>query len=214
MIYLLSPTAREGTLHLPMIQFETIGNSIDFTQSDTLLFTSKQAVKSVEMIDPNWKLLPSVAIGSETKKEIEKYGGEVIHASQSFYGESLVQDIAKRFAEKRFLYLRPEKVSSDLKEMLSEKGIIISEQVIYQTRCIPYTAKDRPVKSACVIFTSPSTIRCFLKNFSWDESYTAIVIGEKTVKHLPTNAKYVVAAEPTIDSCIQKAKVLELKPSA
>jgi len=44
-----------------------------------------------------------------------------------------------------------------------------------------------------------------LKNFTWDESYTAVVIGEATKEHLPENARYEVADTALIDSCIAKA---------
>jgi len=70
-IYLLSPTPREGTLPLPMITFENTANHIDFTECDTVMFTSKQAVVSANDIDENWKNYPCVAIGPATKKQIE-----------------------------------------------------------------------------------------------------------------------------------------------
>ncbi|MFT7878770.1 MAG: hypothetical protein ABXS91_00095 [Sulfurimonas sp.] len=41
------------------------------------LFTSKQAVKNAEAIDPEWQTFPAVAIGSATRKEIERLGGKV-----------------------------------------------------------------------------------------------------------------------------------------
>jgi len=66
--------------------------------------------------------------------------------------------------------------------------------------------EEKPLKNAIIIFTSPSTIHCFLKNFEWDESYTAVVIGKATKVHLPVDAEYVVADEPLINACIVKAK--------
>jgi len=91
---------------------------------------------------------------------------------------------------------------------LEKAGIELQEQIIYETGCIEYTEEEKPVKNAIIIFTSPSTIHCFLKNFKWDESYTAVVIGRATKVHLPGNAEYVVAGEPLISACIEKAKSL------
>jgi len=91
---------------------------------------------------------------------------------------------------------------------LKKAGIDLQEQVIYETGCITYEKREKPVENAIIIFTSPSTIHCFLKNFSWDESYTAVVIGKSTKVHLPEYADYVVADEPLISSCIEKAKSL------
>jgi len=205
-IYLLSPTPKKDTIALPMISFSVTTEYIDFSQSDTLMFTSKQAVVTADKIDPSWKNYPCIAIGPATKKQIEDLGGEVIYYPRSFYGETLSQDIAEFFRDKKLLYLRPKEISFDSKDFLKKEGIILQEQIIYETSCIKYTLEEKPSKDSIIIFTSPSTIHCFLKNFDWDESYTAVVIGKATKVHLPKNAKYLVADEPLISSCIEKAK--------
>ena len=208
-IYLLSPTPREDTIALPMIRFTTAADHIDFGSCDTLMFTSKQAVVTADTIDRNWKKYPCIAIGAATKKQIETLGGTVIYHPDSYYGETLSQDIITRFSEKKILYLRPREVSFDSKTFLQKAGIDLQEQIIYETGCIPYGQEERPVKNAIIIFTSPSTIHCFLQNFKWDGSYTAVVIGNATKVHLPENAEYAVAEEPLISSCIEKAKFLQ-----
>lgn len=210
MIYLLSPSSKEGTIHLPMIRFSLLPSTIDFSRCDTLMFTSKQAVKSAEALNPEWKKYPCLAIGSATAKEIESLGGKVDYQSKSFYGETLSQDIIAQFHDKKILYLRPKEVSFDSKNFLAKAGIELQEQIIYETSCISYEKKEKPSKNAIIIFTSPSTIHCFLKNFEWDESYTAIVIGEATKVHLPTHAHYEVADRPLIDDCITKASQILL----
>ena len=207
-IYLLSPTAREGTIPLPMIRFETVAERIDFSSCDTLMFTSKQAVVTADSIDKRWKAFPCIAIGPATKKQIEALGGEVVYFPKEFYGESLSRDIADFFKERKLLYLRPKEVSFDSKGYLAKVGITLEEQIIYETGCHYYPAEEKPEKGAVIIFTSPSTIHCFLKNFSWDESYTAVVIGRATRVHLPENAACVVADEPLISSCITKAQTI------
>jgi uroporphyrinogen-III synthase len=207
-IYLLSPTPKAGTIPLPMIDFAITAKTIDFSQSDTLLFTSKQAVVTADRIDPSWKNYPCIAIGAATKKQIEELGGEVIYHPESFYGEVLNRDIAQFFRDRKLLYLRPKEVSFDSKGFLEKEGMELQEQIIYETSCLKYIPDEKPSKNAIIIFTSPSTIHCFFKNFEWDESYTAVVIGKATKVHLPKNAKYVVADEPLISACINKAKEL------
>jgi uroporphyrinogen-III synthase len=205
MIYLLSPLKKDKTISLPMISFKTVSKQIDFLGIDTLMFTSKQAVVTANTIDKKWKEYPSIAIGGATKKQIEKLGGEVIYYPKHFYGESLAIDIKESFSDKKLLYLRPQKVSFDSKQFLQQAGIELKEQIIYETSCQSYKQRDKPLKGAIIIFTSPSTIRCFFKNFSWDNSYKAILIGNATKKHLPNGCQFVVADEPLIDSCIKKA---------
>ncbi|MGB5506620.1 MAG: uroporphyrinogen-III synthase [Sulfurovum sp.] len=210
LIYLLSPLPQEGTIHLPMIDFRLLPVTIDFSKCDVLMFTSKQAVKSAEALTTEWKKYPCLAIGSATAKEIESLGGEVIYQPESFYAETLNQDIITLFKDKHILYLRPKEVSFDSKNFLAKAGIVLQEQIIYETSCIGYEEKEKPNKGAIIIFTSPSTIHCFLKNFEWDESYTAVVIGEATSKHLPLDAHFEVADEPLISACVIKAKQLLL----
>lgn len=208
MIYLLSPIPQKETIHLPMIRFTSLKVQIDLSHIDLLMFTSKQAVKSAEEINPKWKEIPCLAIGSATAKQIETLGGQVLYQPEVFYGKSLSEDIVSKFHDKHILYLRPKKVSFDAKPFLEKSGIKIKEQIIYETLCIAYEVSQKPLKNATIIFTSPSTIACFLRNFEWDEGYTAIVIGNATKEHLPENARCVVADRPTIDACIQKAKEL------
>ena len=151
-IYLLSPTPKEGTIALPMINFTVIAKSIDFSYSDTLMFTSKQAVVTADKIDSSWKNYPCVAIGPATKKQIEDLGGKVIYYPKSFYGETLSQDIAQFFRDKKILYLRPQEISFDSKGFLEKEGIILQEQIIYETSCLQYTSEEKPSKNAIIIF--------------------------------------------------------------
>ena len=102
--------------------------------------------------------------------------------------------------------MRPKEISFDSKAFLKKKGITLEEQIIYETSCITYAQVKKPSEGAVIIFTSPSTIHCFLKHFIWEESYTAVVIGKATKVHLPQNANFVVADEPSIDACVKKAE--------
>ena len=54
LIYLLSPLQREGTSSLPMISFMLVESKIDLSSINLLLFTSKQAVVSMNEINHEW----------------------------------------------------------------------------------------------------------------------------------------------------------------
>ena len=208
-IYLTSPVPREGTIPLPMIDFRLTASVLDYQGCDTLMFTSKQAVESAETIDPEWKRLPTIAIGAATARKIETLGGRVLYHPASFYGKELAADVLERFRDRRVLYLRPRTVSFDSRDFLARAGYTLHEQVIYETFCREHSAEEKPQPGAIVIFTSPSTIHCFLGRFGWESSYTAVVIGRATLEHLPEGADYVVADRPLIDACIQAAKKIE-----
>jgi len=209
MIYLLSPLKKEGTFSLPMISFMLVSDILDFSNCDTLMFTSKQAVVSANNIDKKWKDYPCIAIGGATKSKIEELGGQVIYHPKEFYGEALATEIVKNFSDKKLLYLRPKEISFDSKAYLEKSGIVLEEQIIYKTSCEEYAKTQQPQKNAVIIFTSPSTIQCFFKNFNWDKSYVAVLIGNATKKHLPKECNFVIANEPLIASCIEKAKEIE-----
>jgi uroporphyrinogen-III synthase len=208
LIYLLSPLKKEGTLPLPTISFSLTADFLNLSSCDTLMFTSKQAVVSANAIDKNWKNYPCIAIGLATKSKIEALGGRVMYAPKEFYGEVLAKDILKNFSDKKLLYLRPKVVSFDSKAYLEKNKIALEEQVIYETSCVEYAKNQRPKENAIIIFTSPSTIKCFFENFEWHKSYTAILIGHATKQHLPSYCEFVVVDEPLIDSCVEKAKKL------
>ena len=206
MIYLLSPLQKEGCIHLPMIEFSLNKEELVLDTYDLLMFTSKQAVKSAELLNKKWKEIPCLAIGASTAEEIERLGGTVMYQPESFYGKSLSKDIIEKFSDKKILYLRPKVVSFDSKNFLAQAGIDLQEKIIYKTTCIKYSKEETPEQNAILIFTSPSTIHCFLENFTWDASYTAVLIGEATKEHLPEDTQYEIADIPQIDACIAKAK--------
>ncbi len=205
-IYLTSPVAKHDTLSLPMIDFRLTAEIIDYQNCDTLMFTSKQAVVSADAIDPEWKKIPTIAIGKATAGQIEALGGRVLYHPKSFYGQALASDVLKQFRDHRVLYLRPQTVSFDSQGFLARAGYELAEQVIYETFCREHLAGYKPVEGAIIIFTSPSTIHCFLERFGWEESYTAVVIGRATLEHLPDGADYAVASTPLIEACIARAR--------
>ncbi len=215
-IYLTSPKKvdNKDIIHLPMIKFNLIASKLSLDDIDVLIFTSKQAVKFADTIDKRWKDYPSIAVGEATKEMIEKMGGKVLFFPKNYYSKELSKEIIEKLSDKKLLYIRPKVVNFDTKGYLSSHGIFIKEDIIYETSCINYDSSKKPKKDSIIIFTSPSTIRCFLNNFGWDSSYIAIVIGESTREHLPLNVKYYVASKPTISSTIKKAFwVLESKKS-
>jgi len=204
-IYLLSPTPRDDTISMPMITFDIVSDTLELENIDILMFTSKQAVVTANEIDTRWQTIPSIAIGSATKKQIELLGGIVLATPKSYYGKELSREILEHFRDKNILYLRPDEISFDSESFLRSQGVSIREQIIYHTSCISYDITKAPNANSIIIFTSPSTIKCFLENFPWLPSYTAIVIGKSTLEHLPLDTNYLISDKPTIDACVEKA---------
>jgi uroporphyrinogen-III synthase len=205
-IYLCSPKKFEGVISLPMITFQMIAQSLDLEEFDTLLFSSKQAVFFTDKLNPKWKEKFIIAVGPATKEKALELGATNIYYPKEFYGEKLAQDIIEKFKNKKILYPRPNVISFDHKSFLEQYNIAIEEKIIYKTTCKEYqNTKLKP--NSIIIFTSPSTIQCFFKNFKWDKSFQAIVIGKTTLKNIPKEVEKVfIAKEPTIKACVEKAK--------
>ena len=206
-IYLCSPKRVEGTTPLPMITFRRTLDDIDLSSYDTLLFTSKQALFFIDEISNNWQSKQILAVGAQTAKTAKELGAQNIYYPKEFYGSILAEDIVKHFAKAKILYVRPKVVSFDSKKFLEKHKIDISEIILYETNCLFYKEKELD-DNAIIVFTSPSTIECFFKNFHWKESYKAVVIGKSTLTKLPKNINATVAKEPTIASCIKTAQNL------
>ena len=205
-IYILSEKKFKGAQNLPCIIINHIKKDIDLTSYEALIFTSKNGVKAIDSINKSWKDFPSYSIGTGTSKTIKELGGRVVYEAKSSYGNDFAREIKKRLAGKKVLFLRAKKVTSRLNKILRENGVILDEEIVYETICNDCKNLQTPPNGSCIIFSSPSTIECFFKCFSWDNSYNAVVIGEVTLKALPKNIPYILSDEPNIPSCITKCK--------
>jgi uroporphyrinogen-III synthase len=210
-VYLLSPTARPGVVHLPMIQFTLLPQTIDFSKYDGLILTSKQGVIALDEVSGGaWKSLPAAAIGKQTAAEIEKRGGRVLYTATKAYGDVLARELAERFDGMRWLYARPKVVVSKIAADLQKAGIRVDEVVVYETSCVRYDAADRPVEGAVIVFTAPSVARCFYENFGWDESWKAVAIGDKTAAAVDKFAKALLSPDTSLDKAVTFAENVAL----
>ena len=106
--------------------------------------------------------------------------------------------------DKKALYIKALKTVSDLPKILRENDILVDEVITYKTSC---KESNKVLEDSSIfIFTSPSTIECFFKQYSWKDSYTAIVIGKTTAKYLPKDVNYEISLETSVDECIKLAK--------
>ncbi|WP_456382761.1 uroporphyrinogen-III synthase [Hydrogenimonas sp.] len=206
-IYLLSPTSRPGVRHLPMIQFETIPQAIDFSGYDGLVLTSKQGVVALDEVSGGtWRETPVAAIGKMTAREVEKRGGRVIYIATKAYGDVLAKELAEHFPRYRWLYTRPKVVVSKIAKDLRDAGVEVDEKIVYETSCKKYAANEKPMDGAVLIFTAPSIVRCFFKNFPWNESWKAVAIGEKTAQAFPEGVAPEISPSTSIDDAILFSK--------
>jgi len=206
MIYILSEKNFEETENIPCIQIKFIAKELDLSDFDALVFSSKNGVEAIERVNTDWRDIPAYSIGQGTSSAIRDYGGDLVYEAKNSYGNDFAQEIQTLLKGKKTLFLRAKVVTSSLSSILKDAGVLLFEEVVYETVCGDCSTLKTPEKDAIMIFSSPSTIECFFQCFSWDESYKAIVIGNVTASYMPDHVPFMKAPKQTIGSCIALAQ--------
>lgn len=207
-IYILTKEQYNEVENYPVIKINFLSPVVSFDGIDYLIFTSKNGVRAIDKITNEWKKIPSFAIGKYTAKEIKKLGGNLEFISSSAYGDEFAKELISKYQNKTFLFLRAKKIISPINKIFSSSSNSLKEIIMYETIC------NKPKKSlnkpSIVIFTSPSTVKCFAKNNDF-KNITAIAIGEKTKNILNEFIKDVsMPSYPSINECIKLAKNIKL----
>jgi len=209
-IYLFSVSSHPEAIHINSLTVTFFKPKIDFTQIDYLVLTSKQAVKALEQYDKEEFIQKkALCISKATAKAYKELGGEVLEVGKG-YGDTLVDAIKNYPNTTKWLYLRAEVVASDFADVLREDGYVIKEAILYKSECSKEILDAKVKRDAILIFTSPSSIKCYLKTHSLFSSQKIIVIGKTTAKALPKDIDYILSPDTTVESCIQIAKKLTL----
>lgn len=204
-IYILSDKKVKWAKNLPVFKIEPIKANLDFSSYDALIFTSKNAVTSLNSYNQAWKSKPLYVIAPQTAKVASNLGGKIKFVGKEKHGNEFAAELIPLLKNKKVLYIRGSKIVSNLVETLNSNNIICDEAVVYETVCLTNKKKIKLPKNSIVIFSSPSTIDCFLKNAIWDESYQAISIGHTTEKYFPPYIHPIVSETTSLDYCVKKA---------
>jgi len=205
-IYILSDKKVKNTINLPMIDISYISQDIQFSEYDAIVFTSRNAIKSLDHFGEEWKEVPAFVIAPETAKTLKSLGGNVEYVGHSGHGNDFADEIKEKLYGKKVLYACGKKVVSNLFDILSKSGVFCKRVPVYETVCKHYEEKIFLPKDSVIIFSSPSTIACFFKNISdWDESYKAVSIGKTTAQYFPNHIKPFISETTSLESCVQKA---------
>jgi len=136
--------------------------------------------------------LPALCVSVASAKSYEELGGKVLDIGGG-YGDNLVDKIKSYSKEKKWLYLRAKVVASDFVSICKKEGYNIDEVVVYESDCSLAIENVKLQKSAILIFTSPSSVKCFLKKHTFTQEQSIIVIGKTTAKALPKDIKYILS---------------------
>jgi uroporphyrinogen-III synthase len=202
-IYLFSTSSHPDATSINSLDIKLLKPNINFSSYEYLIITSKQAVKALKQYDN--VDLKAICVSKKTAQSYRDIGADVLDVGDG-YGDSLIDVVEKYPKETKWLYLRAKEVASHFVQGLKAQGYSIDEVIVYKSSCTKDILETEVQDNVTLIFTSPSAIRCFLKNNTINKKNKVIVIGKSTASALPKNINYVLSYESTIDSCITLAK--------
>jgi len=203
-IYLFSISSHPHAISINSLDIKFFKPDIDFSNYDYFIVTSKQTSQALKQYD-NPELKPALCVSVASAKSYEEIGGKVLDIGGG-YGDNLVDKIKEYPKDKKWLYLRAKVVASDFVSTCQDDGYDIDEIIVYESGCSQAIWDIKVEDEAILIFTSPSSVNCFLKNHTINPHAKVIVIGKTTAKALPKNIDYILSNETTIESCIKIAK--------
>lgn len=207
-IYLFSISSHPNAVSVNSLAITFLKPQIDFSQYDYLIVTSKQTSESLKQYETQEYInKPALCVSLQSAKSYESLGGRVLDIGGG-YGDNLVDKIKSFPKDKKWLYLRAKVVASDFARICKNDGYSVDENIVYESDCSPEILNVEVEDDAILIFTSPSSLKCFLKTHEISKKSKLVVIGKTTAKAVPKNTDYVLSNETTIDSCIQIASKL------
>lgn len=207
-IYLFSISSHPDAIHINPLKVTFLNPNIDFSLYDNLIITSKQTSEALKQYDKEEYVdIPALCISKKSAESYSDLGAKILEIGEG-YGDTLLELIKKYPKSKRWLYLRAQTVASDFVEVLQNESYDIDEAIVYKSECSQEIKNIDVEDDSVLIFTSPSSVKCFLKNKKISQKNKVIVIGKTTAKELPVNVKYNLSKDKTIESCIEMLSLL------
>ncbi len=202
-IYLFSISSHPDAISINSLSITFIKPEINFSSYDYLIITSKQtseALKQYKKEDYIGK--PALCVSTQSALSYEKLGGKVLDIGGG-YGDNLLSKIKELPKETKWLYLRAKVVASDFVELCQNEGYYIDEATVYESDCSQEILDVKVEDDATLIFTSPSSLHCYLKTHTISIESKIIVIGKTTAKAVPQGLECQISQKTTIESCME-----------
>jgi len=164
-----------------------------------LLFTSQNGVKSVLQNDKvaELKLIPSICVGSKTRKLLEDNGFTVLETKE--YAEELAPIIQQDFSNEHIAFFAGNIRRNTLPEAMNDSSICYDEYTVYVNA---ENAIQMVCDSQAILFFSPSAVRSYLKKNSITQQ-VCFCIGTTTAQALQgITENIVIAKQQTVENVI------------
>ena len=207
-IYLFSISSHPDATSINSLSVDFLKPTIDFSKYDYLIITSKQTSEALKQYDRSeYVNKQALCVSKQSALSFEALGGKVLDIGGG-YGDNLESKIREFPKDTQWLYLRAKIVASDFVQKCQDDGYEISEAVMYSSDCSQEIMDVEVEDEAILIFTSPSSLNCFLKKHTINPKSKVIVIGTTTAKAVPEAIEYHLSKETTIQSCMELAQTL------
>ncbi len=205
-IYLFSISSHPDAVSVPSLSITFFKPDLDFSKYDAFIITSKQASKALQQYQTqSYISIPALCVSQASAKSYEALGGKVLDVGGG-YGDNLREKIKNYPKSMRWLYLRAKVVASDFVVKCKKEGYNIDEIVMYESSCSQDILNVKVPEDAVLIFTSPSSLECFLQTHTLSKRSRVIVIGKTTAQAVPKGIEYHLSESTTVESCMELAK--------
>ncbi|MEA3371897.1 MAG: uroporphyrinogen-III synthase [Campylobacterota bacterium] len=207
-IYLFSISSHPNAVSVNSLAITFLKPQIDFSKYDYLIITSKQTSEALKQYETQLYIeKKGLCVSVASAASYESLGGAVLDIGGG-YGDDLAAKIKSYSKDTKWLYLRAKVVASDFVAVCKNEGYSIDEEIVYESDCSKEILDVKIEDESILIFTSPSSLNCFLKTHEISKKSKIIVIGKTTAKAVPKNREYILSKETTIDSCMEIASKL------
>lgn len=209
-VYLISKTPYEGVIHIPLLTISFLNPVIDFTQYEGIILTSKQAILALEKYHLDWNTLKCICVSESTAVAAREAGAVDVECGDG-YGVSIPSVLKTKKRYGKWLYLRPKIIASEWVEYARSEGFTIDEVIVYETICNESAANYPISEEGILIFTSPSSIRCFLQNYRIFPTQDVVVIGTTTQNALPIEVASYLSSTTSVEAAVDLARQIASK---
>ncbi|WP_050604686.1 uroporphyrinogen-III synthase [Ruegeria sp. 6PALISEP08] len=192
--------SRVQVIYSPILEIRPLPAAVDTDRVQGLIFTSANAVNAAASkgID---RTLPAYCVGPATTGTAKGYGWQAEMAGTT--AEELVAHLLKHRPQSPLLHLRGEHTRGNIAGRLTESGLTVREQPVYQQLLLPLTSEVTQAANGnlpvIAPLFSPRTARHFADIWSGSAPLWLAAISQATAEPLYSldYARLKIAKEPT-----------------
>ncbi|WP_170468162.1 uroporphyrinogen-III synthase [Ruegeria arenilitoris] len=192
--------SRVEVIYSPILEIRPVRVTVQTDGIRGLIFTSANSVNAAASLGVS-RELPAYCVGPATTGTAKGAGWDAMMVGQT--AEELVAYLLKHRPESPLMHLRGEHTRGNVAGRLTESGLTVQEQVVYQQRLLPVTSEAAAVVAGespvIAPLFSPRTARQFAEIWTGPAPLWLAAISEATAEPLYSldYQRLKIANEPT-----------------